>query len=763
MWRASRSFATRIHLVGDIAWGVGVMAAALACAVPVLELWRADLSVPLAYSGDASGGLALMKGIVEHGWYTSNSNLGAPFGMELYDFPVLNADTLNVLVVKFLSLFSSEAAVVVNVYFLLMFPVIALASFVVMRRLAVTAPVAAVLSLLFVFLPYHLRRGEHHLFPSAYFAVPLAAYLILAVLSETPLFLRNRRFAQRRVLAIASPTTLATLGICLIVATSAGSFAYAPFTIVLVALATLVRLPGASSRRATALTGMAVSALLAVILVIQLTPVFVYRLHHEPTRIAARDPGDTERYSLKLAELVLPVEGHRIRPLAHLTARYRSSTPLPGEFGQSLGVAGSVGLLWLMFVLVSSTLAGAAIRRRALTVPRYAAVGALLAFLTATVGGFDTLIAYLVTPQVRVWDRMVVFIAFFAFLGVAYLLDGLGRTCRKAVFATALVVVLLGGLLDETNAADIPPYRTIKAEFRDDAVLVSGIERMLPRRSMVYEMPYVPFPENNVSMYGMSDYDLAKPYVHSRDLRWSYGAIKNGPDDWAAALARQPVRVQVAAAAAAGFDAIYVDTYGFADQGRAIVDALRSTLRERALRSPSGRRAVFDIRPYKRRLFGGLTPAQKTAARAAALEPVRAFWGNELYPEETDRRNVWRWSRQPDIALRILNPSTFPRRISLRGSIASGDERGAPTRITYPDGTESTFGAGVGTPVSSTFALRPGWHEIRISSTATPAATSPSDTRTLYLRMMNLRLSDLTFKSLRRSGFAPLTARLTIS
>src|ERR1700689_2143792 len=61
-----------------------LLAATLATAIGVivLEVWQANLRVPLYSSpgGDETFGLAVIKSILEHGWYLSNPNVGAPLG-----------------------------------------------------------------------------------------------------------------------------------------------------------------------------------------------------------------------------------------------------------------------------------------------------------------------------------------------------------------------------------------------------------------------------------------------------------------------------------------------------------------------------------------------------------------------------------------------------------------------------------------------------------------------------------------------------------
>ena len=102
--------------------------------------WRADLTVPLRYApvDDTKFYLMLVKGIVEHGWYLSNSHLGAPFGQQLSDYPQ-GADNLNLALVRCLALFTSNPALIVNLFFLLTFALVSFVAHLVLRSLGLSA------------------------------------------------------------------------------------------------------------------------------------------------------------------------------------------------------------------------------------------------------------------------------------------------------------------------------------------------------------------------------------------------------------------------------------------------------------------------------------------------------------------------------------------------------------------------------------------------------------------------------------------------
>ncbi len=68
----------------------------------------------------------------------------------------------------------------------------------------------------------------------------------------------------------------------------------------------------------------------------------------------------------------------------------------------------------------------------------------------------------------------------------------------------------------------------------------------------------------------MHDYDHFRGYLHSKNLRWSYGTIKNRDGDRAqAVVAALPTEQFVQALAFAGFSGIYFDRDGYEDGGAA--------------------------------------------------------------------------------------------------------------------------------------------------------------------------------------------------
>ena len=623
-----------------IPWGACSAALlAIAGAVLTLRLWRADLSVPFRYSvtDDTKFYLALIKGILDHGWYLHNPSLGAPFGQQLYDFPQ-GADNLNLLTIKGLGVIWPHAAVVINLFFLLTFPLTALAAYIVLRRLEVSVPSAVLCAVAFAMLPYHFFRSDSHLLLSAYYSIPLGAYLFMRVVGGEPLF--GRATAREwRWTAWASRRTGSTVLICVVIG-SAGLY-YAVFAFVLVLAGALLALVSRRGLAAVA-AGLLACALIAAVLAANLAPTIVYQLEHGGNAEVTRSAGEGDGLDLSISYLILPALRDRIAPLRQLTGRYATSTPPHAYCEQcyeSVGTVGSIGLVWLAVVALAACVgAPFALRRRG----RYgaAAAGVVVCVLIGATGGISSLLRVFVTADIRAWNRISLLIAFFSLIAVGLLLDEARSWLRGRRRGGALFALLIGALLtiavyEQTSSYYAPDYTQDAREFSSDGQFVAAIERRLPAGAEIFQLPYVPFPEgyqpfmspgqtipysNTVNF----EYEQARAYLQSDRLRFSYGATKGRPTDWEAQLAAKPLALAVAGAAAAGFQGVVVDPRGYPGPLAAIMKAtLRRMLRVHPMPSPDHDLLFYDLRPYRRRMRALHTAAEVAALRSAVLYPVR--------------------------------------------------------------------------------------------------------------------------------------------
>ncbi|GAB6846307.1 hypothetical protein JCM10599A_01110 [Paraburkholderia kururiensis] len=162
-----------------------------------------------------------------------------------------------------------------------------------------------------------------------------------------------------------------------------------------------------------------------------------------------------------------------------------------------------------------------------------------------------------------------------------------------SVIAVALCAI---AVWDQTT----PPCRGCleadQAQYESDARFVAMIEKASPKTGMVYQLPYMAFPEVP-PLNALQSYDQIRGYLQSKWLGWSYGGIKGRPGDlFFRALAAEPLEQQIIVARRIGFSGLYVDRRGYPDHGKAIEAELRRLLgRPPKLVSDNGQQMFFDL------------------------------------------------------------------------------------------------------------------------------------------------------------------------
>jgi hypothetical protein len=629
--RFDRSTSTghREGLRAELLPALGAAVLATVAGLWVLQLWKAKLQAPFVYGADSAFPLLIIKDIMTHGWDLTNPNLGAPFGQELYDYPATSGDSLYLVLLKLLGLPFNSPALVMNLFFLLGFPLTAAISYGVLRRLRITVASAVVCAVLYAVLPFRFDSSETHLFLTSYFFVPVCCYLILAVFDASELFTRDRRRSGLR--AYMTWRSAAVVAVCLAVGSSDNYFAL--YTVALMAPAAILTF--LSTRRVRPLIcGLVATAIVLGAVVLNGLPTIIYTTEHghdpSPDR---REPQETELWGLSLATLVLPIEDNRIPWLAHLTGRYSATTliPQPGPAAEpswtNLGIVGTLGLLWLMVALAIRCVGGSGARAPDLRAP-HAALAAGMAFLIGTVGGLATLFAYVVSPRLHTPARISVFIAFFALFGAALGLDRLrarvdpGNRQRMGV-AAVFTIVLLAGVLVQTTPSMAPDYAATAVQYENQGAFIHAIEAQLPVDASLFQFPYVPFPEG-ADPGNIVENEAILGSLHSNRLRWSVGAIEGRPADWASHLVNVPIPQILEAVSAIGFQGLYVELNGLPGDGNEFTPIAQSVLGVRPLVSPERQYEFFNMSAYNRRLRELRTPAQLTALATATLYPTLA-------------------------------------------------------------------------------------------------------------------------------------------
>jgi phosphoglycerol transferase len=276
-------------------------------------------------------------------------------------------------------------------------------------------------------------------------------------------------------------------------------------------------------------------------------------------------------------------------------------------------------------------------------------------------------------------------------------------------------------------------------------------------------------------------YDPARGYLHSKTLRWSWGAMRGRPEqDWQPYLYDTPLPTLLPEIVAGGFDGIWVDRNGYTDSGRALERSLRSLVHVRPLVSSDKRFVFFDLTSYARALRAAHPAADVRQLRRSALEPLRLSpeqgYAPQLAPQislgpaagfdaleqvtlpETNalliagpRLVTWRWTTQPTATLTLTNPSTAARSVQLRAVLQSAGDKPAKLDVQFPDGSvQHLTVTSKGVALRRTLLLKAGSSTVILSDHGPPYVERET-TRSVYLRVA----ADVTDSSVGRYGSPP--------
>jgi phosphoglycerol transferase len=636
----------------------------------LFQPWKADPRIPIDYTGDALVHTGWIKNIVETGWFESNDRFGYPGRQDLRDFP--STDSLHHLTCKFLALFTSDACLLFNVFYSLTFPLTTIAALFVLRRLGLSGSIAIATSLLYTYQPYHLLRVGHLLL-SAYYLAPIACLIALRIYQDRP-FLdgEDGRGRGRRGHTIAAVLLCAAFG-------GSGAY-YAFFSCFLILVGGLA---GAwTHRRWSPLlraSGMCAIAFLAFLA--SAASALEHRLNEPNADVAERHPADAETYGLKIVHMLMPVRGHRVGVLRDLEGSYSlGPTPLNNEnTTASLGIIGAIGLVYLLSRVVFNRVAG---RGNALD---GLAVLVLAAVLLGTIGGFGSAFSFVVSPWIRGYNRISIFIAFMALAASAMLLEKLRQRMTTASHWQSARwlsgVALLGaiGLFDQTHRRLLPEPGVYRAGYEADRDFVAELEARLPEGSAILQMPNCPYP-NYIFRFDSHDFnghEHLRSQIHSKTLRWSYGSMPGHRGYlWNRRLEEKSLEQQCVALIDAGFQGICLNRSGYADCGESIQKELESLLGPPSLISTDGRLCYFDLNAIASQLMLASNDTEREHRRDRALHPVLVYWTSGFFEEQIHPKTLehYRWGRHSAQFI-LENGSREAQSVRLRWSVAVPETR----------------------------------------------------------------------------------------
>lgn len=655
-------------------------------------------TLPPDYTGDSLWYGMVFRTIIEHGSHYQTERLGAPFGLMLYDFPYFYWTQLGLS--RLLAWVTQDPTTLFIGFLLVSSSVTAAASFVAFRYFGLKIGFALAAAVIYTNLPFHLLRMPGHVFLSAYYGIPLAlltAYAVTTGRHRIPLWV-----------------ALAAAAIC------GGSGIY--YAALAGAALLFVGIFDGGLGRLAWRRWLMVFGVLCLSLSANLLPNLVYWSEQGTNPGGfSRTARESELYGLHPLQLFLPQSEHIVKPWQDLSKRYAAE----GMFGNesmtaSLGLVATFGLLAAFGHLLAPGRF-----RLADKASRWLARMGLWLFLCAVSGGIGTFFAYTVSPYLRALNRWSLALGFIGLFVSLALLQASSQSRRPALLWASLVLVATLAVVDQTpyQSSDSDAAATKRVNFASDQAFVRQLESTLPKYANILILPYIAFPEAP-PLHKEGVYAPLRLYYHSRNLRFSYGAMKARlPAAWIETLSELPPEHLILAAEKSGFAAIVLLRNAYLKQSPELEFNQR-------LGSPLALSETQEFVAYR------LVPRGDQAIPLDIPPELGKGW----HSWEMNDSQRWAWSKG-NAVLRLFNFESVEKDLVLSFSLHSFSDR--IVRIVFEGQEKARFDLmpQVMQNVRLTLHLPPGISQVQLLTDQPAQQPSEQDTRLLAFAIRNPVLS----------------------
>ncbi len=643
----------------------------LAAVVWRLRLFRFDLHVPIVYWGDALYQSVLAKALTEGTWNYYIDRLGAPFGMAAVDYPI--GCTLDFALMKLLSFALHDGGLLINVYWLLSLCLAAAFASLFLTSLRASAPASICFGALYAIIPFGFYRNISHL-DLVHFIVPAAAYLATSLWRELPAMTGS----DETVAAVPSSrrSWWLKIGICVAIGLAFAYWAF--FSCIVVAACSIIAFFYQRKVKVFALALLYI-AVISTSALVSMTGSFLYWRQHGPnTSMHFKFAAEADIYGLTVRQMLTPIVEHPLPALAAVRQKIISAK-FPNDSTESamasLGSIGSAGFLLLALIAVGRPSRGVLSDGRLIALAGLS-VGLVL---IAEVGGFGSIFNALILREFRCYNRISPFISLFSFAAISIVADQLLRRKLPAVRSGLFGSLVVIGMFDQIPVAIFRHHSVEENNFYADRKFIHELEARLPKNAMVFQLPDMGFSldagQNKIRVN-----DNARPYLHSRTLRWSWGNMEGRHHDWAKTVADLPMPQFLQSITKAGFEGLLIDRYGY-------LDAKVETEAAAALGSPSlvddgGRWVFFDLRSLSGKQ-ASLSSAENLKRGNTAEAHIGIDWLPKFSVEEHASNHTWHWCGQRGL-IRFTNDSPARREIEIAALLQQSSPGTYPVSIERP-------------------------------------------------------------------------------
>jgi phosphoglycerol transferase len=425
---------------------------------------------------------------------------------------------------------------------------------------------------------------------TGYYIIPLGIMLIIFIVNGKEIFLKRKPNSHKPSLDFSRRSILATLT-CILIA-STGVY-YAFFQSLLMGVLGTVT----SFQKKNWLIFLRTATFCGIIFIVSIlnvAPSILYQQKHGPNQLVAkRLPGEAENFGLRITQLLLPTTDHRIPLFSKIKAKYNQAVGISESDWATLGLFGSIGFGFLLITILGK------VKKHQYLLEPLSKLN-IIALLFATIGGFGSLFSFYVMANFRGQNRMSIIIAFLALFAFGILLELLFNKIKWEWFKTAFITALLiFGIWDQTAPQFVINQEYIKPQFNLEKRFVEKIEKIVPPQAMIYQLPFSRYPEGG-PVHFVQDYQMLKGYFHSKELRWSYGAMKERETERLILhISTLDPKYMVNSLYKLGFAGIYIDRNGYTDQAQELEAKLNDILNVQPIVSEDNRLSFFSLSNFK--------------------------------------------------------------------------------------------------------------------------------------------------------------------
>ena len=399
-----------------------------------------------------------------------------------------------------------------------------------------------------------------------------------------------------------------------------------------------------------------------------------------------------------------------------------------------LGIIAIIGFFYLLWVLLKR-------KKEDNELINLLAILNITGILLAVASGFAIMFAIFVSPQIRAYNRISVFIAYFCILAISIKIDNLLKEKNKKTWYPLILVLFLFSIWDQIPSSSKITYtdssQKYKKEFDSDKTFILKIEKILGKDGMVFQLPYFKFPETG-NIKDLGDYELFKGYLFSENIKWSYGGYKGRESDlWNRYIVSLPVNEMLESISIAGFNGIYIDRKAYTvDEYTKLENEIKNIIKEEAYVSDDKRLVFFNLMNFSNSLKNKYSEEQLKEEKNRILKILISF--NGFYEVEQLENRKWRWMRKNSI-ITVENKTNGSINYILKSTVFSEYPDNSELIVEFNGKKEKYLINNKGTELNLSFNIDRGKNIIKFY-TNSKRVNSDLDPRELYLRFENMEV-----------------------